>query len=82
MKPITRIDVCTVKFCVPQGGKGAHERKAAANKGHVHMHMNDGHKVKNAEKCETAILWNGSVTWVCVAVVDVAITAIKLRQVV
>ena len=81
MKANTGIDVCRVDFSDPQGGKGACDRKAATIKAHVRRYVNEGHDVQNAEQLQTAILSNGGVTGVRVAVVDAAVSACELPQV-
>lgn len=81
MKANTGIDVCRVDFSDPQGGKGACDRKAATIKAHVRRYVNEGHDVQNAEQLQTAILSNGGVTGVRVAVVDAAVSACELPHV-
>ena len=81
MKANTGIDVCRVDFSDPPGGKGACDRKAATIKAHVRRYVNEGHDVQNAEQLQTAILSNGGVTGIRVAVVDAAVSACELPQV-
>ena len=59
-----------VDFSDPQSGKGVCDRKAATIKAHVRRYVNEGHDVQNTQEFKTAILWNGGVTGVRVAVVD------------
>lgn len=81
MEAITGIDVLGVDFSDPQGGKGACDRKAAAIKAYVRRYVNEGHDVRNGEELKTAILSNGGVTGVRVALVDAAVTAVELPHV-
>ena len=69
----TGISVHRVDFSDPQGGKGACDRKAATIKAHERRYVNEGHDVQNAQEFKTAMLSNGGVIRVRVAVVDVAI---------
>ena len=80
MKFNTGIGVRRVDFSDPQGGKGACDRKAATIKAHVRRYVNEGHDVQNTQEFNTAILSNGGVTGVRVAVVDVAVAACELPQ--
>ena len=81
MKANTGIDVSRVDFSDPQGGKAACDRKAATIKAHVRRYVNEGHDVQNAQELKTAILSNGGVTGVRVAVVDASFAACELPQV-
>ena len=80
MKFNTGIGVRRVDFSDPQGGKGACDRKAATIKAHVRRYVNEGHDVQNTQEFKTAILSNGGVTGVRVAVVDAAVAACELPQ--
>lgn len=81
MKFNTGSSVRRADFSDPQGGKGACDRKAATIKAHVRRYVNDGHDVQNAQEFKTAILSNGGVTEVRVAVVDAAVATCELLQV-
>ena len=81
MKFNTGISVRRVNFSDPQGGKGACDRKAAFIKAHVHTYVNGGRDVQNAQEFKTAILSNGSVTGMRVALVIAAVAACELPQV-
>ena len=70
MKSKTGVRVCRVDFSDPQGGKGACDRKAATIKAHVRRHINEGHDVKNAKDFRDAMLSNGGLNGVRVALVD------------
>lgn len=70
MKDQTGISVTRVDFSDPQGGKGACDRKAAVVKSHVRRYINEGHDVITAEDFREAILSNGSISGVRVAVID------------
>ena len=54
----------------PQGGKGAADRKAAQIKCHIKAHINQGNSVTTAKELESAILSQGGIKGVRVAVVD------------
>ena len=69
-----------VDFSDPQSGKGACDRKAATIKAHVRRYVIEGHDVQNTQEFKTAILSNGGVTGVRVAVVDAAVAACELPQ--
>ena len=47
----------------------------------MRRYVNEGHNVQNAKQLQTAILSNGGVTGVRVAVVDAAVSACELPQV-
>ena len=70
MKSKTGVRVCRVDFSDPQGGKGACDRKAATIKAHIRRHINEGHDVKNAKDFRDAMLSNGGLNGVRVALVD------------
>lgn len=70
MKAKTGIAVQRVDFSDPQGGKGSCDRKAATVKAHVRRYINEGHDVLNANDFMNAILSNGGIPNVRVAVVD------------
>ena len=80
MKFNTGIGIRRVDFSDPQGGKGACDRKSATIKAHVRRYVNEGHDVQNTQEFKTAILSNGGVTGVRVAVVDTAVAACELPQ--
>lgn len=71
MKTKTGVSVRRVDFSDPQGGKGACDRKAATIKAHVRRHINEGHNVQNAKDFKEAVLSNGGLNGVRVALVDV-----------
>lgn len=66
----TGVKVERVDFSDPQGGKGICDRKAATIKSHVRRYINEGHDVVNAKQLKDAILSNGGVRGVRVALVD------------
>ena len=70
MEQTTSIKLHRVDFSDPQGGKGPCDRKAATIKCHVRRYINDGHDVVNATQLRDAILSNGGVSGVRVALVD------------
>ena len=72
MKCKTGVRVRRVDFSDPQGGKGACDRKAASIKAHVRRHINEGHDVHNAKDFKDAMLSNGGLNGVRVALVDAA----------
>ncbi|KAK3734709.1 hypothetical protein QZH41_011297, partial [Actinostola sp. cb2023] len=72
MKEKTGISVQRVDFSDPQGGKGPCDRKAATVKAHVRRYVNEGHDVQNAQQFQQAMLANGGVSGVRVAIVDAA----------
>ena len=57
-------------FSDPQGGKGAADRKAAQIKCHIKAHINQGNSVTTAKELESAILSQGGIKGVRIAVVD------------
>ncbi|KAK3737064.1 hypothetical protein QZH41_003696 [Actinostola sp. cb2023] len=77
MKEKTGISVQRVDFSDPQGGKGPCDRKAAAVKAHVRRYVNEGHDVQNAQQFQQAMLANGGVSGVRVAIVDAAALMLK-----
>ena len=70
MKFKTGVRVRRVDFSDPQGGKGACDRKAASIKAHVRRYINEGHDVQNAKDFKDAMLCNGGLNGVRVALVD------------
>ena len=70
MEKHTGINVRRVDFSDPQGGKGSCDRKAATIKAHVRRYINEGHDVLTATGLRDAILSNGGVRGVRVALVD------------
>ena len=70
MQANTGIGVSRVDFSDPQGGKGACDRKAAVVKAHVRRYINEGNDVNMAEDFREAILSNGGIAGVRVAVID------------
>ncbi|KAK3711284.1 hypothetical protein QZH41_015004, partial [Actinostola sp. cb2023] len=72
MKEKTGISVQRVDFSDPQGGKGPCDRKAATVKAHVRRYVSEGHDVQNAQQFQQAMLANGGVSGVRVAIVDAA----------
>ena len=80
MKFNTGLGVRRVDFSDPQGGKGACDRKAATIKVHVRRYVNEGHDVQNTQEFKRAILSNGGVNGVRVAVVDAAVAVCELPQ--
>ena len=69
-KTKTGVSVRRVDFSDPQGGKGPCDRKAATIKAHVRRHINEGHDVQNAKDFKDAMLSNGGLHGVRVALVD------------
>lgn len=57
-------------FSDPQGSKGAADRKAAQIKCHIKAHINQGNSVTTAKDLESAILSQGGIKGVRVAVVN------------
>jgi len=51
----TKVDLCWIDFCDPQGGKGPCDRKAAQIKNHVKQCINQGHTVTTAADLRKAI---------------------------
>lgn len=70
MEEKTGISVRRVDFSDPQGGKGACDRKAATIKAHVRRCVNEGHDVQNSCEFDQAMLSNGGIAGVRVALVD------------
>ena len=66
----TGIRIGRVDFSDPQGGKGPCDRKAATIKAHVQRFINEGHDVLTADDLRDAILSNGGVRGVRVAVIN------------
>ena len=48
-------------FSDPQGGKGEADRQAATIKGHINIHLNEGHDVNSASEMKKAIESNGEI---------------------
>ena len=69
-KTKTGVSVRRVDFSDPQGGKGPCDRKAATIKAHVRRHINEDHDVQNAKDFKDAMLSNGGLHGVRVALVD------------
>ena len=70
MKEITGIAVRRADFNDPQGGKGPCDRKAASVKAHIRRYVNEGNGVTNAEEFQSAVLSNGGLQGVRIALVD------------
>lgn len=70
LEKATGIKIKYINFSDPQGGKGACDRKAATIKAHVRRYLNEGHDVVTAEDFRNAIISNGGVQGVRVAVVN------------
>ena len=72
----TRIEASTgvkiegLDFSDPQGGKGAADRMAAAEKSQIRMFINEGKDVTNAQQIKDALLSHGGMEGVRVAVSD------------
>ena len=62
-----------VDFSDPQGGKGLADRMSATCKNHVRKYINEGHDVRNAHQMKPAILSNGGIKGVRVAVLEAPI---------
>lgn len=73
------ISIRRADFSDPQGGKGACDRKAASIKAHVKRYINEGHDVQNAQDFRDAILSEGGLNGVRVALVDADDTEIKAK---
>lgn len=70
MEATTSIKIKRVDFSDPQGGKGPCDRKAATVKAHVRRYINEGHDVTTPPQFKDAILSNGGVRGVRVALID------------
>jgi hypothetical protein len=77
MKKRTGISIRRAHFSDPQGGKGACDRKAASIKAHVRRYVNEGHNVQCAQDLRDAVLSEGGLSGVRVALVDADDTTIK-----
>ena len=70
MKELTGIKVERVDFSDPQGGKGPCDRKAASLKAHIRRYISEGHHVLTAEDLKCAMLSNGGLNGVRVALIE------------
>ena len=57
-------------FSDPQGGKGSCDRKAATIKGHMRLHLNEGHNIEFAEDMVKAMSSRGGVPGVHVTLCE------------
>jgi hypothetical protein len=79
MKKNTGVTIRRADFSDPQGGKGACDRKAASIKAHVRRYINEGHDVQNAQDLRDAIISEGGLNGVRVALVDADDTEMKSK---
>lgn len=62
------VRIARIDFSDPQGGKGAADRKAANSKSHIRIYINSGHDVTSASQMRDALLSDGGIAGVRVAV--------------
>ena len=77
----TKLDLCRIDFCDPQGGKGPCDRKAALIKTHVKQYINEGHSVATPSDLKKAIESNEGIAGVRVTVVPVAKTTLNTKSI-
>ena len=70
VKELSGIKVEKVDFSDPQGGKGPCDRKAASLKAHIRRYISEGQDVLTAEDLKCAMLSNGGLNGVRVALID------------
>ena len=56
------VTVSRMDFCDPQGGKEACDRKSAAIKSHMKIHLNSGNNIETADEMKEAILSSGGMS--------------------
>ena len=77
----TKMDLCQMDFCDPQGGKGPCDRKAEQIKRHVKQYINQGHSATTLADLKKAIKSNEGIPGVRVTVVPVAKTTVNTKTI-
>ena len=77
----TKMDLCRIVFCDPQGGKGPCDRKAAHIKTHVKQYTNQGHSVPTPADLKKAIESDEGIAGVRVTVVPVPKTTVNTKNI-